>query len=293
MIARLWKGASWRRRIALAALLVALFYTLASWLLSLAFTARRNRPDPSEPRATVSEVWLRGEAMPLSAWVVEPRGSASGIVLLFHGLADSRSAARLDLLADEGFGVLAINFRAHGTSEGSLTSFGHEEREDVRRAHAFASHRWPGQRLAAWGFSMGAAALCLADELRWDAVVLEAAYTNLGQAFQRRLDQRVPRLLHPLAFGPRWISARRLGIRPEEVNPLASIVELDAGSLLIVRGAEDERVLAEDLEAFGRARPDATTLTIPGIGHRDPTQVGPDAARYRRRILRHFEQALR
>jgi hypothetical protein len=110
-------------------------------------------------------------------------------LLLCHGLGSGKAnmirVARL--FVPHGYNVLLFDFRAHGASDGQLTSFGDLERHDVLAAVRWVKTNRAEQstRLLGLGASMGASALIMAaaDEAQGraiDAVVVYGTFDDLG-----------------------------------------------------------------------------------------------------------------
>jgi len=79
----------------------------------------------------------------LEGWFVPPQAEHRAVIVFVHGLATNR-AHWLDeaaLLARHGYGALLFDLRNHGASEGTLTTFGYFEVEDVRGAIEYLSAR--------------------------------------------------------------------------------------------------------------------------------------------------------
>lgn len=146
-------------------------------------TAERSVPaDHGLPRG--EEIWLRtSDGLRLHAWWVPPAGGpACGALLFLHGnaghLADRAFLARR--VADTGRGVLLLDYRGFGRSEGSP----HEEglQRDAR-----AAHRWlveeggiSPERIVVAGHSLGAAvAVRLAVEQPAGGLVLTGAFRSV------------------------------------------------------------------------------------------------------------------
>src|SRR5690606_5425861 len=75
------------------------------------------------------------DGLHLGATYTEGRPGAPGVVLA-HGVADSRTrlAPWAQRLSERGYHVLRFDFRAHGTSEGAVCTYGQREASDVRAA---------------------------------------------------------------------------------------------------------------------------------------------------------------
>ena len=70
----------------------------------------------------------------LHGWKVIPPNPNGSWVILFHGVADNRVGVvgQSEFLLRAGYGVVMMDARAHGASEGSMATYGWLERNDTR-----------------------------------------------------------------------------------------------------------------------------------------------------------------
>jgi pimeloyl-ACP methyl ester carboxylesterase len=116
----------------------------------------------------------------LSAWFI-PGTASQGAVLLLHPIRSNKRTmlSRAKFLKRQGYSILLVDFQAHGESEGDRITFGYREAKDVEAAVEKLHELAPGEKMAALGVSLGAAALVLSDAHgSLSAVVLESPYAN-------------------------------------------------------------------------------------------------------------------
>ena len=104
----------------------------------------RSRPasyeNPERVGIPYQDVTLRTQdGLGLSAWYTPAENGA--VILVAHGLGGYRSVDMHALFARHGYGVLSWDFRAHGESEGELSTLGYHEALDVEAALDFALHQ--------------------------------------------------------------------------------------------------------------------------------------------------------
>ncbi len=126
----------------------------------------------------------------IDAWYSKTDSAAKGTVLLFHGVTINKG--RMLSEASEfrylGYNVLLIDFRAHGNSEGSTTTLGVRETEEVKLAYDFISARGE-KNIFLWGSSMGAVvvAKAIADyQLQPSGAILEMPFESLQTHLRAR-----------------------------------------------------------------------------------------------------------
>lgn len=277
-----------RRILALAVAAAALAWCAASWWASSHFLHPARGPfrlpggaPPFEVFTVETEDGVRLAAASLEA----ASGRPAGTVLLFHGLGGQRQTWRMRALRDAGFRSLAVDFRAHGESGGDMTSFGWHERRDVRALVRHARERHPDAPLAAWGTSLGGAALCFAaDDVRdLSAVVLESVYSTMESAYEHRLGIFLPRALFWTAAGFRACAEWQLGLECGDLRPVDHVGRLRSDRTLIVTGALDDRATPEDARLLASRAGDAGLHLVPGAGHDDVWTAG--GADYREAVI--------
>jgi fermentation-respiration switch protein FrsA (DUF1100 family) len=111
-------------------------------------------------------------------WHVPPKGDKP-VILYFHGNGGALRyrVDRFRALTADGTGLVALSYRGYGGSTGRPTESG--LLEDAAAAYAFAAARYPPERIALWGESLGSGvAVALAAEKPVGRVVLEAGFSS-------------------------------------------------------------------------------------------------------------------
>ena len=169
----------------------------------------------------------------LSAWYTPPRKGA--VILLAHGYGDNRPEWVHALLAKKGYGVLSWDARAHGESDGEVSTIGYLEVLDVKAALDYAMAQPDVNHIGAWGGSMGGATLIRAAAAfpEIEAVFIDSAFASLDEEF----DFLVPYpLINPLA---KFLAQTQTGINLSEINPLNDIAKISPRPVYIVHGTGD------------------------------------------------------
>jgi len=147
---------------------------------SLMYFPDKVRVSPAQAGlAEATEVTLTAsDGVNVIVWDVAPRG-AKPVILYFHGNGGAlqHRAGRFRKLIDDGIGLVALEYRGYGGSDGSPSEAGLDA--DAHAAYAFAAGRYPAQRLVLWGESLGSGvAVSLAAEKPVGRVILEAPFTS-------------------------------------------------------------------------------------------------------------------
>jgi pimeloyl-ACP methyl ester carboxylesterase len=245
------------------------------------------------------------------SWTLDPHEA----IVLLHGSSGSvaphlvEHAPYLRRTA----GVLGLDFRGHGESDDSPTTFGLREIEDVAGALAWLGERGI-DRVALMGMSMGgmtaiASVAVLGDgsivgtdvdtdaprhvpaprRPRILAVVADSAVPEVESIAVPFIPGPVPRLLAARVFDA---VSRTLGGDPRETEPIKVIGLLEGVDVLLVAGDRDPILPVADARRLAEAGPRGTELwVVPGADHRHGHRTDP--AGYEARISAHLRTTFR
>jgi pimeloyl-ACP methyl ester carboxylesterase len=102
---------------------------------------------------------LAEDGIRLEAWYHPPENGVA--IILFHGAGNSRASLYpyADMLVRNGFGVLAVDMRGHGESQGATNLLAWEGTADVGAAVNYLVERDEVERIGGLGISAGGEAL--------------------------------------------------------------------------------------------------------------------------------------
>jgi len=197
------------------------------------------------------------------------------VIVFAHGWGANRDQMlpQAQELAREGFGVFLFDWRAHGASGGTHTTWGAMEAGDLEAALDRVCPRGGAWRCGGVGFSMGGLALAqvAARDTRLEAVVLEGTPRSVEDMF--RHDERAHGELGAWAS---MATLRLLRVPSLEVPPIRAVGAVGPRPLLLVYGDRDETMSPGTGEAllaaarepkrlhWLRGATHATYSTVPG-----------------------------
>jgi alpha-beta hydrolase superfamily lysophospholipase len=232
----------------------------------------------------------------LRGWKVRAAKPNGDWVLMFHGVGDNRLGvlehARILLMA--GYGVVMMDARAHGTSEGPMATYGWMERHDTRAIVDALEDAEHPRHLFALGESMGGgiALQSAAIDSRIEAVVAEAAFANLREASYDYAGLRKSPLLGKTLFAPGtwtmiWRAERLAGLPASEVSPQKAVASR-AFPVYLICDADDVALPCRHTQfIFDAARGPKQMWVVPGAFHTAALETQPDE--FRRRVLEFFD----
>jgi len=261
--------------------------------LRLAFAARRKKLNPAKTGLPVETIAIASTSgARIAGWFL-PGETGHGAVLLLHGVTDNRMdvVERMRFLNREGFATLAIDFQAHGMSEGRYITLGARESFDARAALAWLRARLPDEKIGVIAISLGGAAALVGDTpLAVDALALESVYPDIVRATRNRFRFFVGPLGDPLSRAALACGEIALGVDRQRLRPIDGIERVSA-PVFILSGARDPWTpIEETRELFARATAPKTLWEVPAAGHVDLCDFAPNE--YRRRMISFLTEAL-
>ena len=221
---------------------------------------------PAEFNAAFEDVWLTAGNQPekLHAWWIPARGgnpkAPAALYLHGAGYGISSNLPRIMKLRDEGFAVLAIDYRGFGKSDGGLPSEA-TAYEDADVAWAELKRRAPDSKRYIYGHSLGGAiAIHLAaTPAARDAagLVVESSFTSV-----REMQQYTAYKWIPLGM-----------VQTQYFDSLAKAQKLCMPTL-VMHGSNDYRIPVEVAQKLYAATPEPKRwLLVEGARHIDiPTR---------------------
>jgi uncharacterized protein len=237
------------------------------------------------------------DGVQLSGWKIRAVSPNGDWVLIFHGVADNRTGmlGYAEFLLRDGYSVLIMDARAHGSSGGDMATYGWKERYDTVAVANQLYLTEKVRRLYAFGVSMGAglALQSAAVEPRISGVVAEDPFANLREVSYDYAGLHFSPLLGKTLFRPASIAgmsamAKAGGFNPDDDSPERAVAARPFPVLLIC-GTRDDIIPCRHAERIYKAANGPKDLWIvKGAEH--ASALGRAPAEYEQRVI-HFLSA--
>ena len=244
---------------------------------------------PSALKMSYEEFALKtADGLTLRGWYIPSAKITGKTLVLLHGYpADKGDILPALAFLHDDFNLLVFDFRYLGKSEGSYSTAGAKEVEDLLAAIRFLKSRGI-KEVGVWGFSMGGAVALMAIEKAPEirAVVSESSYASLAQMALQLF--RLPLLNYPIAYLIALWSKLFLGIDLRDVAP-AERVRNTTVPILLIHSSADAVIPfshAQSLQAALAKNPNAEFWFHEGFAH---GQLGSD---YQSRLRNFFHRHL-
>jgi pimeloyl-ACP methyl ester carboxylesterase len=230
----------------------------------------------------------------LDAWFV-PEDGATRTLLVLHGAGANKGnfVWYLGPLAHHGYNLLMIDFRAHGNSDGHVTSWGVRERVDVLAAVDWLKRHHPNEarKVVGLGSSQGALALTLAgaEDQRIDAFILDSPFISartLAYEYTHRLPG-VGRLLadYVLCLMSAWSAVDLFG-----PGSTLDVSTLGHRPVMLIHGNQDDLVSVDHAREIFSAAQGPRELWSGAGRHSNIITTDPD--RYASRVFGFLAKSL-
>jgi pimeloyl-ACP methyl ester carboxylesterase len=234
------------------------------------------------------------DGLTLRGWYLPPE---NGVVIIYvHGLGSNRASflEEAAIFANHGYGGLLFDLRNSGASEGTLTSLGFYEAQDVIGAVDFLVSQEGVEHVAAIGFSMGGGTVLLAaaQDPRIEAVIAQAAVTSIEDNVSDSIYQLTGLTAFPFAPLVMYFGQREAGIDLSQIRPIDVIASISPRPVMLICGDQDEVVLPLNTsELYAAASTPKEIYIIAGAGHGGYLDLDP--VHYPEAVLAFLDQVWR
>jgi dienelactone hydrolase len=230
------------------------------------------------------------DAVALAGWYAPPANGAA--IILIHGAGGSREQLRpfADMLARHGYGVLALDLRGHGSSQGATNRFGWLGARDVGAAIHYLQARDEVKRIGGLGLSLGGETLlgAASDYPALAAIVADGA---TKRSLEELLALPSERPLYRNFTARVMYAAVQVFSGEAPPKPLLhSMVGAESTAFLLIAGGGDDMEVDFN-ELFAETVGERAILWIaPGAPHTGGFNLYPDE--YEQRVTAFFDAVL-
>ena len=274
-------------------------YFGASYYLARGYTQPVRAPvcctDPAQMGYDYEDVsFTTGDGLTIRGWYIPSRNRAA--VILLHPMASNRlgTLRHAPLFARQGYGVLMIDVRAHGESDGDRLTFGGDEYLDVSAAvdNLQARPEVDAQKIGVMGLSLGAnfSILSAARDERIAAVVADAPGATVFADWPR------PETAGDLLYVPFdlmfFFYLHRIDGVSSPLSIADAVGQISPRPLLLIGGTAGGETLEQRSvsQFFAAAGEPKQMWILPDTAHISGLQTHPQA--YEERVVQFFDAYL-
>ncbi len=238
------------------------------------------------------------DATHLAGWFIPAQGKPRGVIILCHGVNDTREAMLYpaQILHQRDYACFLFDFRTRGESGGSVCTLGYRETDDLLAAVGYVRSRLDmhGVPLGVMGRSMGGAVALMgtARDPHIRAVIAESPFAQLDHAIHNNFQSKFGSVGPLLGIPTRWIGERLVGVNCADVSPVTEIKRIAPRPVLLIQDADDTLCPPEETRVLYMAAGEPKSVwTVPHAGHVQAAVVQPEE--FKRHILAFFDTHLK
>ncbi len=202
---------------------------------------------PKDMKWNYEEVTLiTDDNIKLSSWWVPAQNPSEKVIIMLHGYpADKANLLPWSKFLHEEYNLFFLDFRYFGESEGSMTTVGYKEQQDLKAAIDYLNEK-DFTKIGAMGFSLGGAVgiLTAGKQEGLKAIVSDSAFANID-LMSHEFYKNLFVLKYPLTFLTKLWAQIFLGINLNEIAPEISAINLTI-PILLIHSKKDQTISFEN-----------------------------------------------
>lgn len=246
----------------------------------------------------------RKDHVKLKGWVMKPANATHKWVVLSHGYRGNRliwptidkgkdGLKFMKMLVQNGYNVVAFDYRNSGESGGSQTTVGYYEQLDLDGAVDHIVEKDPQAQVALIGWSQGAATTLMSasHSPAVKLAVADSSFSNLSNYLKTNLPHwsHLPQYPFTAIILNFWIPVLS-GLDTSKVAPINAVEDFD-GPILLVHSAADQAIpIKNSKKIYERYRQskDITFKIFPKAAHTESYILFPKA--YEKMLMQFFSE---
>ena len=229
------------------------------------------------------------DGLKLKGWFI-PSNISDDTIIVMHGYPTNKAdVLPFSMFLLKKFNVFLFDFRSFGESEGSYTTAGFKEVNDLDAAVKYLMDRKDVKNIGALGFSLGGAVAIMNDNNNIKAVVTDSTYSNLNNMIEI-MYKNFYFLKYPFVQLTRIYSKIFFNVDLKEVSPENSIKNIDK-PILIIHGEKDSQIPVNEANILHNANKDTKLWIVENADH--GATYANNKEEYEKRVLEFFEKNLK
>lgn len=281
------------KNIAVIILLVLIFVIVFSFLIFMMSIMPGEWPiyfTPERFKLKYEEVTFESsDGLSLKGWFI-PGNKSNNTIIVMHGYPTNKAdVLPFSLFLLKKFNVFLFDFRSFGESQGSHTTAGYKEVNDLDGAVEYLKGRKDVKNIGALGFSLGGSVAIMGKNDDIKAIVTDSAYSNLNSIVES-MYRRFYFLKYPFVQLTRVYSKISFGVDTKDVSPKDSIKSIDK-PVMIIHGRKDSQIPVDEANILHNANKDTKLWIVENADHGETYALNKEE--YEKRVFDFFEKNLK
>ncbi|MBI2659543.1 alpha/beta fold hydrolase [Candidatus Woesearchaeota archaeon] len=277
-------------KIILFVALLLILFSLLIFFMSIKPMKIITNLEPSDFGLEYEEINFKStDGIKLSGWLI-PNNNTKATIIVMHGYpADKANLLGIAEFLASDFNVFLFDFRSFGKSEGSYTTAGHLERNDLLGAIEYLENEKNITKVGLYGFSLGGAVALMVSHKNVKAIVTDSAYAKLSHMVQHMYGIFFI-FKYPLAYLTKLYGLLFLGINIDDASPVGSIKNIKI-PILLIHAEKDSQIPVSEAYLLHDANNKTELWIVKGADHGMAHSINPE--KYEKRVIGFFKENLR
>jgi|TARA_Y100000310_G_C20702755_1_gene831541 fermentation-respiration switch protein FrsA (DUF1100 family) len=204
------------------------------------------------------------DGLELKGWFIS--GKSNNTIIVMHGYPTNKAdVLPFSMFLLKKFNVFLFDFRSFGESQGSYTTAGFKEINDLDGAVKYLRSRKDVKNIGALGFSLGGAVALMNKNDNVKAIVVDSTYSNLNNMIES-MYKHFYFLKHPFVYMTRVYSRIFFNIDPKDVSPANGIKTIDK-PVLIIHAKKDTQIPVNEAYILHNANKNSKLWIVDNADH--------------------------
>jgi len=229
------------------------------------------------------------DGLKLKGWFI-PSDKSNDTIIVMHGYPTNKAdVLPFSMFLLKKFNVFLFDFRSFGESEGSYTTAGFKEVNDLDAAVKYLKSRKDVKNIGALGFSLGGSVAIMNKNNDIKAIVSDSAYSNLNNIIEA-MYKPFFFMKYPFVQLNRVYSKIFFNVDPKDVSPENSIKNINK-PILIIHGEKDSQIPVNEANILHNANKKTELWIVENADHGSTYALNKEE--YEKRVLEFFEKNLK
>jgi len=229
------------------------------------------------------------DGLKLKGWFL-PSDNSDNTIIVMHGYPTNKAdVLPFSMFLLKKFNVFLFDFRSFGESQGSYTTAGYKEVNDLDGAVKYLKNRKDVKNIGALGFSLGGSVAIMNKNNDIKAIVADSAYSNLNNIIES-MYRNFYFLKYPFVQLTRVYSKIFFNIDPKDISPENAIKNINK-PVLIIHGEKDSQIPVSEANILHNANKKTELWIVENADH--GATYALNKGEYEKRVLDFFEKNLK
>ncbi len=267
-----------------------IFFSLFTFYMSIKPRKIITELNPSDLGLRYEEVNFRSiDGIKLNGWFI-PNNKTKITIIVMHGYpADKANLLEIAEFLARDFNVFLFDFRSFGKSEGTYTTVGYREKNDLIGALEYLENEENITKIGLYGFSLGGAVALMTNHKNVQAIVTDSAYAKLSHML-KHMYRNFFIFKYPLAFLTKLYGVVFLKINIDDINPVDNIQNIRV-PILLIHAEKDSQIPVTEAYLLHSANNKSELWIVENAEHGMTHLINPKI--YKERIIKFFKENIK